>query len=179
MNDRRRRQQAGYTLVELLVATAVGALIMVALTSIVLTTAISTNVATSRVDASSEIRNFQLSAYDDLAFSTLPTAPGCGTQGAPCTTQPMVLQGQRVPNLVNGAPAPYTVTYTWDPVARTVTRQAGPASRPVAEDVTRYSWYTDQTAAHPTVVITLTVTVATYNASYNDTQTFRFVPMLS
>ena len=176
MNASRRRRQAGYTLVELIVATAIGTIVLGALTSIVLTTAISTNVATSRVDASGQIRNFQLNAYDDMAFSNVPAPSGCGTQANPCTSQPMVLQGQRVPNQPSGAPAPYSVTYTWDPSQQTVSRQAGSAIRTVAENVTGYSWFIDSSGAQPAVVVSLTVTVRTYNAPYVDSQSFRFVP---
>jgi prepilin-type N-terminal cleavage/methylation domain-containing protein len=172
-----RRSQAGYTLVEVLVATAIGAIVMGAVTSIVVTTVISTNVATSRVDATTQVRDFQLNAYDDVARSALPGASGCGSQANPCTTQPMVLTGSRIPNQLAGSPSPYTVTYTWDPSQHLVVRQvsAGP-SRPVATGVTSYAWYIDSSAGHPTVVVNLTVTVSTYNASYSESQSFRFYP---
>ena len=178
MNEARRRSQAGYTLIELIIATAIGTLVLGALASIVLTTAITTNVATTRVDASSQIRDFQMSAVDDVALGSVPTASGCGTPSSPCTNQPMTLQGLRVPNAAAGAPTAYTVSYTWDPVSHVVTRQAGAASRPVASNVTSYSWYVDSSGTHPEVVVTLTVTMSTYNASYTDTQTFRFAPRL-
>ena len=179
MNEARRRSQAGYTLVELLVATAIGTIVLGALTSIVVTTAISTNVATSRVDASSEIRNFQLAAYDDMTLSRPPVGSGCGTPDNVCTAQPMVLVGQRVPNADSGAPTGYSVTYTWDPASQVVTRQAGSASRSVTTGVTQYSWYVDSSTTHPAIVVMLTVTINTYNASYSDTQTLRFVPRIT
>src|SRR5438552_18932943 len=115
MNASRRRRQAGYTLVELIVATAIGTIVLGALTSIVLTTAISTNVATSRVDASGQIRNFQLNAYDEMAFSNVPAPSRCRTQANPCTSQPIVLHGQRVADQPSGAAAAYSATYSWDP----------------------------------------------------------------
>ena len=85
MSASRRRRQAGYTLVELIIAMAIGAMVLGALTSIVVTTALSTNLATSRVDASNQVRNFQLTAYDDLALSNLPTIQSLHltTDGAP------------------------------------------------------------------------------------------------
>jgi hypothetical protein len=80
---------------------------------------------------------------------------------------------------VDGAPASYTVTYTWDQSEHEVTRQAGAGSRTVARDVTGYSWYVDSDGAHPELVVTLTVTVQTYNASTSQTQTFRFLPRVT
>ena len=177
MSASRRRRQAGYTLVELIIAMAIGAMVLGALTSIVLTTALSTNVATSRVDASNQVRSFQLTAYDDMALSSVPTPSGCGTQLNPCTSEPMVLQGHRVPNLATPAPpASYTVTYTWDAAQKTVTRQAAGANRTVAENVTDYRWYVDGSGATQEVVVNLTVTISSYNATYSEMGSFRFWP---
>ena len=174
----RHHSQAGFTLVEMLVATAIGAIVLSAVTSIVVTTVISTNVATSRVDAATQVRNFQLNAYDDTSRSSLPSAPGCGTAASPCTSQAMVLSGIRMPN-TGGTPLPYTVTYTWDPSQDVVVRQVGGgSSRIVASGVTRYAWYIDAATGHPTVVVSMTVTVNTYNASYSESQAFRFYPRL-
>ena len=176
MTPRRHRYQAGYTLVEVIIATAIGALVLGAVTSIVLTTAISTNVATSRVDASNQVRSLQLTAYDDIALSSVPAPSACGAPATPCTTQPMVLQGGRMPNQVSGSPSQYTVTYTWDPTQHVVVRQvSGGPSRIVATNVTSYSWYVDP-GAHATVVIVLTVTYDAYNARYSESQALRFYP---
>lgn len=176
---RGRQSQAGYTLVEVLVATAIGAIVIGAVTSIVVTTAMATNVTTSHVDATTQIRDFQLNAYDDFTRSAMPVASGCVSFVTRCST-PMTLIGSRMPNQVGGAAAPYTVTYTWDPIQQLVVRQvSGGASRTVASGVTSYSWYVDSSAAHPTVVVNLTVTVNTYNASYSETQAFRFYPRVA
>lgn len=176
---RGRYGQAGFTLVEVIVATSIGAIVLGAVTSIVLTTVISTNVATSRIDATTQVRDFQLNAYDDFERSAMPAVSGCGTSASPCTSQPIVLIGSRMPNQVGVAPSPYTVTYTWDPTLMVVTRQVtGGTSRPVATGVTSYSWYLDSTAPadHPTVVVNITVTARTFNASYSESQSFRFYP---
>ena len=179
MKADRRRSQAGFTLVEMLVATAIGAIVLGAVTSIVVTTVISANVATSRVDATTQVRNFQLNAYDDMTRSTLPAPSGCGTAVSPCTTQPLVLAGSRMP-AGGGTPSPYTVIYTWDPSQDVVVRQvSGGLSRTIASGVTSYSWYIDSAATHPTIVVSLTITVNTYNASYNESQSFRFYPRVS
>ena len=177
MKRQRWNSQAGYTLIEVLVATAIGAIVLGAVTSIVLTTAISTNVATTRVDTSAQVRSFQLTAYDDMALSSAPVPSGCGAAANPCTTQPLILQGSRVPNQVSGSPSAYAVTYTWDSVQNVVVRQvSGGPSRTVATNVTRYSWYVDSSAAHPSIVINLTVTMVTYNSSYSQSQSLRFYP---
>ena len=109
MSGRRRedrlRRQAGYTLIELMIATAIGLLVMSALTSVVVTTMIGTNAATGRVETSGQIRNFELFAYDDFALSHPPAPSGCGIAANPCTTQPMVLSGFRMTNQARGQAA--------------------------------------------------------------------------
>jgi prepilin-type N-terminal cleavage/methylation domain-containing protein len=175
----RRRRQAGYTLIELIVASAIGLLVMGALTSVVLTSVLATNTATSRVEAGAQIRNFQLTAYDDFALSRPPAPAGCGTQVSPCTTQDMILMGSRMPNQTGGVAAPFTARYTWDPNQGLVTRFVGAASRVVASDVNGYSWYVDPTGEHPVVVVSMTVTVGFYNTSYTESQTLLFYPRVT
>jgi type II secretory pathway pseudopilin PulG len=172
----RRRRQAGYTLIEVVIATAIGLFVMGSLTSIVLTTVLAANTATSRVEASNQVRGLQLAAYDDFALSR-PPAP-CGTAASPCTT-PLVLRGKRMPNQATGAPADYSVTYLYDPAKQVVTRQIGSSSRNAANNVTAYSWYTDNSGIRPTVVISLTVTVGFYNTTYSQSQTMRFYPRVT
>jgi prepilin-type N-terminal cleavage/methylation domain-containing protein len=180
MTDARRRSQAGYTLIELMVATSIGVFVMGALTSVILTTVLSTNVATSRVDAANQVRNLQLTAYDDMALSLVPTPAGCGTPASPCTTQPIVLQGSRMSNQSAGTATPYTVSYTWSAAVHTIVRQvSGGASRTIATDVTSFSWYLDTSQAHHAVVIRLTVTIDTYNSQYAQSQSMRFYPRVT
>jgi type II secretory pathway pseudopilin PulG len=182
MKDSPAMSQGGYTLVELIIATAIGTLVLGAMASIVLTTATGANVAMSHMDASSQIRTFQINAYDDVAFSSLPAPSGCGTQGNPCTTQALLLQGLRMPNqpLPGQAPTQTSVTYSWDPTQHLVTRQIGDGvARTVASNVTSYSWYIDSNGAHPSLVIALTVTEVNYNATFTEVQTFRFNPQVS
>jgi prepilin-type N-terminal cleavage/methylation domain-containing protein len=171
--------QAGFTLIEVIVASAIGVVVLGALTSIVLTTTLAANAATARVEASAQIRDLQLSANDDFVLGRSPSPSGCGTRANPCTTQALVLQGSRMPNLTTGTPAPYTVTYVWDSSRHVVTRQASSGNRAVATSVTAFAWYIDSTGANPTVVVSLTVTVAFYNASYSESQTLRFYPRVT
>jgi prepilin-type N-terminal cleavage/methylation domain-containing protein len=177
----RRRRQAGFTLIELIIATAIGLMIMGALTSVVLTTAQAANTATARLEASSQIRDLQLSANDDFVLSRAPTPSGCGTANNPCHTQPLALQGSRMANAVAGAPAAFTVTYVWDssPSGLDVTRRTASGSRVLARNVTAFAWYVDSTGAHPTVVVSLTVAVNFYNAAYSQSQTLRFYPRVT
>jgi type II secretory pathway pseudopilin PulG len=162
------RSQGGYTLVEVVIASALGMVVMTALTSVILTSWRAGNTAVGRVEASSEIRNFQFRAYDDFAQSGLPVSSGCGAAG--CST-PIVLTGPQVGD---------SVTYSWDSkkfLDRTRTClppngcQAGGSSRHVATDVTYFSWYLDGR----TVVVRLTVTVL----DYSETQTMRFYPRVA
>lgn len=181
MNESRRRAQAGYTLVEVLVATTIGTLVMGALTSVIVTTVLSTNVATSRVDASNQVRSFQLTAHDDMALSNVPQPSGCGgAPSSPCTTQPIVLQGTRMSNQDAGTASAYGVSYIWDPAAHVIVRQvAGGPQRIVATNVTSFSWYVDSTDAHAAVVVSLTVTFDTYNETFSLFQSLRFYPRVT
>lgn len=152
-SGRRLEGQGGYTLVELLIATAIGVILLSALTSVVLTSWRGTTIASGRVEASSEIRAFEYYAYDDFAQSTTPNGAGC-----PCTTQPVVLNG---------------VSYRWDGtnfLDRTVTSTG--AVKHAATNVTAFSWYVD---TNSTVVVEITVTVQTYSES----QVFRFFPRVN
>ena len=166
---RNARRQDGYTLVELIVASAVGVIVMTGLTSIILTSVQAGVTATSRVEASSQVRNFGLEAYDDFALSGLPHG-GCAS---PCLS-PIFLQGLRADNSAVPAIGPYQVSYSWTgPLTGFINRTVG-NNPPVhaASGVTSFSWYVD--ASDQTVVVSLTVTVDTYAES----QTFRFHPRL-
>ncbi|HKC20328.1 MAG TPA: prepilin-type N-terminal cleavage/methylation domain-containing protein [Candidatus Dormibacteraeota bacterium] len=162
------RSQGGYTLIEVVIASAIGAVLMTALTSVILTSWRATIVATSRIEASSEVRNFEYYAYDDFTRSSLPSAGSC-TQADPCTTQPLTLTGDRVSNSVP-VPTSFTVTYQWDG-SQILDRTAGSSgtSERMATDVTSFQWYVDSDS---TVVVTMTVTIQ----SYSETETFRFYP---
>jgi prepilin-type N-terminal cleavage/methylation domain-containing protein len=175
----RRKQQAGFTLIELIIATAIGVLVMGALTSVVLTTVLAANTANGRIQASSQVRSFQFTAYDDMAFAQPPAPVGCGAPGTPCTTQDMILQGCLNPINARDPGIVHTVRYAWDAAAQVVRRYSATSSHVVASNVTMYSWYLD-TGAHPTsVVVSMTVTVAAYNTTYSESQTLRFYPRIT
>jgi prepilin-type N-terminal cleavage/methylation domain-containing protein len=168
------RSQDGFTLVEVVITSAIGLVVMSALTSVILTSYNASKIATSRIEASGEIRNFQFFAHDDFAHSVMPAPSGCGTQGNPCTS-PIVLSGTQVSNSVAPVPAPFQVTYTWDG-SEILDRQigGGPASH-MGTDVTSFSWYLDGAAPNQTVVVSLTVTVG----AYSESQAFRFNPQVN
>ena len=176
----RRRRQSGFTLIELLIATTLGLVVLGALTSLVVTMMVADNTAAGRIEASSQVRDFQLAAYEDFVLARTPTSPGCGTAANQCTTQTLVLIGEQAPT--SGQPVPDTIRYEWYPSTQTVTRQAdnanGTSTRIVSSNVAAYSWYVDRAGA-PTVVISLTVTIPSYNATYSESQTFRFYPRIT
>jgi prepilin-type N-terminal cleavage/methylation domain-containing protein len=174
-----RKSQGGYTLVELIVASAIGLMVMTGLASVVLTSWRANTTATSRIEASGQIRNFQFEAYDDFALSSLPIPAGCAaTTGNPCTT-PIVLQGSRASNATAPAISRYQVTYSWDG-ASLLERQTQVGTNPpvnfdVATGVTAFTWYLDGSAPNQTVVVTISVTVQ----SYTETQALRFYPRVN
>lgn len=146
--------QDGYTLVELIITLGIGAILMSALTSVVLTSWRGVTIASSRVEASNQIRNFQTFAYDDFARSNILNLSGC-TQAAPCST-PIALA---------------TVTYAWDG-SNFLDRATSQATIHAATNVSAFSWFVD---TNSTVVVQLTVTVQPYSES----QSFRFYPRLN
>jgi prepilin-type N-terminal cleavage/methylation domain-containing protein len=183
--------QAGFTLIEVIIASAIGAMLLAGLSNVVLSGIKAWSTANNRVAASTEVRSFQFVAYDDFARSTVPTLPpGCGTQASPCTTQPLVLVGTLASNSVPPVmSANYQVTYTWDGTDF-VDRDLGGNPRHAATDVSAFSWYVDTTGPNPTVVVSLTVTVPRASISgtqaaaflgdpYSETQVFLFYPRLN
>ena len=166
--------QGGFTLVELLIASAIGVVVMTGLTSVVLTTWRANTIATSRVDASSQIRNFEFSAYDDFAHSSVSGFGSCTNQ-APCSTQPIVLTGTQLNSSGQAIPG-YQITYAWDG-SSFLDRNVAPsgATAHAATDVSAFSWYLDTTATHSTVVVTISVTVQ----AYTETQILRFYPRVN
>ena len=170
--------QGGYTLIEVIISVAIGAILMAGLSSVVLTSVRASSVAASRVEASSQIRSFQFFAYDDFAHSGLSGLSGC-TQGAPCTTQAITLTGTQVN--ASGQPiGTHTVTYTWDG-SNDLDRSAGGAPIHAASDVSSFSWYVVSGPGLSTVVVNITVTVpeAGMGQAYSESQNFIFYPRVN
>ena len=160
------RSQGGYTLIELLVASAIGLFVMTGLTSVVLTSWRAATTATSRIETSAQIRTFQFRAYDDFALSGDPVISSCAsTDPPPCT---ITLSGLQVSDS-SLVPANVVVTYTWD--GTNVDRQVGSNTSHAATNVTAFT----ATATGQTIVVTLTVTVQ----NYSETQTLRFNPRVN
>jgi prepilin-type N-terminal cleavage/methylation domain-containing protein len=168
---RGRTGQGGYTLIELIIAVALGALLMTALTSVILTTVQAVTTASSRVEASAQLRNFQYLAYDDFAASAVPSPSGCGTPSLPCTTQPLVLNGLRASNQSPPIISSFQVSYAWVS-SKFVDRQSGSLTTHAATNVTAFSWYVD---GNSTVVVSLTIKVQ----AYSESQTLRFYPRMN
>lgn len=169
------RSQAGYTLLEVVIASAIGAILMTALTSVILTSVTANNTATSRIEASGQIRNFEFFAYDDFAHGSMPAPTGCGTVSNQCSMQALVLSGPQVDNSLT--PVGTQVSYTWDG-SEFLDRQVGadPSTAiHAATNVTGFSWYVDGEAPYQTVVVILTVKVQ----SYSESQTLRFYPRVN
>lgn len=168
---RHARRQDGFTLVEVVISAAIGAILMAGLTSVIVTSVRATNIATSRIEASSQIRSFQFFAADDFARSGLPSSDGC-TLNSPCT-RAIVLVGR------TSALDPYQVTYRWDGARFFLDREVGNSTHHVATRVKDFSWYIDGSPPNQTVVVNLKVTVQVMaQDSYSEFQTLRFYPRL-
>ena len=174
VNLRRKQRQGGFTLIELMIATSIGLIVLTGLTSVVFTTYQANQVATSRVEASGQIRNFEETAYDDFALSNLPPTPGdCGTGAQPCTQDSIQLKGCAMTNSATPSLQRRTTVYAWNQGTQSIDRtvNAVPANS-AASDVTAFSWYIDGGAPNQSVVVTMTVTIS----SYSQTQALRFHP---
>lgn len=171
-----RRGQGGFTLVEVIIALAIGVLLLSVVSSIVLTAWRASSIAGSRVEASSQVRSFEQFAYDDFASSGAPATGSCGTPSSPCTTQPLVLDGIQASNSTPPVTSPYQVTYTWDG-SDVLDRQVGSGGplMHAATNVSAFSWYVDTATSSSTVVVKMTVTVGAYSQS----QTFKFYPRMN
>jgi prepilin-type N-terminal cleavage/methylation domain-containing protein len=170
--SQRRRAQAGFTLIELIIATAIGLVVMTALTSVVFTTYQANQIAISRIQASSTIGLFSATAHDDFALSSLPLTPGpCGSSAQPCSQDPIKLVGNCTMTST-GSSANYTVIYQWNSDTHLIDRNiSGQSDNPAATGVTAFSWYIDGAS----VLVTVTVTVG----AYSQTQTLRFYPRVA
>jgi prepilin-type N-terminal cleavage/methylation domain-containing protein len=169
------RSQGGFTLLEVVIASAIGAILMTALTSVILTSVRAGTTATSRIEASGQIRSFEFFAYDDFAHSGVPTPVGCGTVGNQCSIQPLILSGPQVTSSL--MPVGTQVSYTWDGTSFLDRQVGGDPSTAIhaATSVTGFSWYVDGLAPNQTVVVNVTVTVQTYSES----QILRFYPRVN
>jgi prepilin-type N-terminal cleavage/methylation domain-containing protein len=174
---RRSRRQAGFTLIELIVSAAIGAIVMSGLVSVVFTTYRAYQVAASRAEASGQIRSFQQVAYDDFAHSATPPVPsGCGTSARPCSRDLIQLQGCTISNPVTLTLQGHVVSYQWNQVTHAIDRSVGGSPvNSAASEVTAFHWYVDGSAPKQSVVVTITVTVGTNS----QTQTMRFQPRVA
>lgn len=177
-----RNAQAGFTLIELIIATAIGLVVMTGLTSLVFTAYRADRQATTRVEVAGQIRTFEQSAFRDFSMSSLPQAPPtCGTQAAPCTQDPIQLSGCSISSIDGGATyqwQSHRVAYTWHNTTQVVTRDVGSGvTFPAASDVSAFSWYVDGTSPNQSVVVTIAVTVNwAQNSPYTQSQVLKFYP---
>jgi type II secretory pathway pseudopilin PulG len=172
------RSQGGFTLVEVIITSLISMVLMSALTSVVLTTWRANTTATSRVEASSQIRNFQLRAYEDFARSKLPATTGCGAnQANPCTTTPVVVTGLQVTDPGQLSTSPYQVSYAWDGTAFLDRQAASDPPTHIATNVSSFGWYVDGN----TLVVNLTITIKDLqsNPVYSESQVLRFYPRVT
>ena len=180
----RKNPQAGFTLIELIIATAIGLVVMAGLTSIMFTAYRADRQATTRVEVAGQIRTFEQSAFRDFALSSLPPAPPtCGTQATPCTQDPIQLSGCSITSNDGGAThvwQSHTVTYAWNNTTQVVTRDVGSGvTFPAASDVSAFSWYVDGTSPNQSVVVTIAVTLNwSQNSPYTQSQVLRFYPQV-
>jgi prepilin-type N-terminal cleavage/methylation domain-containing protein len=157
--------QNGYTLIEVVLAAAIGLTVMTAMTSVVLTTWRANTVATERVEASNEILSFEQLAHRDFASSAVP---------ANCDSTGVTLNGIRASGATTTVGIPTTIAYSWDG-SGVLRRQVDTGTpRQVAGDMTRFNCTTEGVSPYKTVVVSLTVTVG----SYSQSQVFRFYPEL-
>jgi prepilin-type N-terminal cleavage/methylation domain-containing protein len=162
------RSQGGYTLIEVVITAAIGAVVMSALSSVVLTSFRATMTATSRVEASTQIRNFQFRAYDDFARSRLPTPSFCQSG---CNPTQITLAGDQIMTPPATTQA-LTIVYQWDATTGFLDRTVSSApAKHAATNVSAFEWHLEGN----TVVVNLTVKVY----DYSESQVLRFYPRVT
>lgn len=167
---RQLRKQDGYTLVEVIISSAIGLFLMTGLTSVVLTAVRAVNIATARIEASSQIRSFQLFANDDFARSPVPGSGGC--VGTPPTSCTIALSGPRASNAATPTVSKYGVTYKWDGGTRFLDRVVDGYAVHAATNVTAFSYSVE--GQNVVVKITVTVQNGSPSDAYSQSQTMRF-----
>jgi prepilin-type N-terminal cleavage/methylation domain-containing protein len=166
------RSQGGYTLIELIVASAISLFVLTGLTSVVLTSWRAGAIATSRVEASAQIRNFQFRAYDDFALSGAPVISSCGANDPPPCS--ITLSGLKASNSEPPVLTRFTVIYFWD--GTNVDRIVGSDVRHAATNVTAFS----ASVSGETVGVSMTVTMPVFaEMPYAETQKLRFYPRVN
>jgi prepilin-type N-terminal cleavage/methylation domain-containing protein len=169
----RRRGEAGFTLVEVLIASTISVLVMSGATMLLYTFYISNFIANSRLQTSGQIRNFQLAFNDDAVLASSSICPA-----TPCDNlTTLKLEGCR---FSRGDPSPsnpsrFTAVYKWWPPTTsspgTVSRTVGGSTIQVARNV---PGFTADVAGDNSVTVTLTVQDS--SKRYSQTQTLYFHP---
>lgn len=167
-----RRSQAGFTLVEMMIASAMGAIVMGALSSVVWLATSSNASVDPRLQASGQVRNLQTALNADLTSARpAPLADSGCTQSVPCTTFPIQVRGPIVPartGLAQPDPVAHYVTYCYIPAGSVVERFAGTltacpgaagSGQAVARRLSSFSWYYTGTS----VVVSVSATVGSYS----------------
>ena len=182
-SSKSRSAQGGFTLIELIIATAIGVVVMTGLTSLMFTAYRADRQATSRVEAAGQIRTFEQSAFRDFSMSSLPQPPPtCGTPATPCTQAPIILSGCSITSPDGGAThvwQSHRVTYTWSSATQVVTRDVGSGvTFSAASNVSAFSWYVD--SSDQSVVVAIAVTVDwTQGSAYTQSQVLWFYPHMA
>jgi prepilin-type N-terminal cleavage/methylation domain-containing protein len=160
----RDQPQAGYTLVEILLAMGISTLLMAGLGLVIYTLFKANNTSDSRLQASSQIRTFQLAFHDDVAHNA-----GTIVCANPCTT--LTLSGSRYNQGATG-PCSLTVTYAYpSPSPLLISRSVGGKTTQVARNVKAFA---ATVGADNSVTVTLTVQDPT--GSFTETQVLYFDP---
>jgi hypothetical protein len=157
-------------MVEFILAAGISALLAAAMVQVLFTVYGANHTSDSRLQASAQIRNFQLAFHDDLVLAASLTA--CAN---PCTT--LTISGNRL-NQNATSPCAFSVTYTFTAPSGTnpyvpgkVTRTVSGRSIDVARNVPSLTFYvaTDNT-------VTGNITVQDSSRSYSETQSLLFHP---
>jgi len=161
-----RKRQSGFTLVELLVASSLGVIVMGSLVSVLWVTFRANDTWDPQLQSSAEVRNFQLAFYQDAAQADDSAALGSNLAGclnpapnAACTKQPINISYSLYSS--STVSAPEFVTYCWTgstdqkvlriasdtsvgPTGGTQTTCSGGAGwTVVARSVSSWTWYYD------------------------------------
>ncbi|MFN2463428.1 MAG: type II secretion system protein J [Candidatus Dormibacteria bacterium] len=157
--------QGGFTLVEMIIATAVSSILLAGISVLVFTNFSASTIAAQRLQASGQLQNFQVAFYRDAALDNTATNRSPIIAAAPCD---VVLAGRRR-DAGGTTNTSYSVEYKLS--GSDIRRTVAATTSTVARNVKLFTCALQSDGTFQVVISAQDTT-----GSYTQSQTFRFYP---